>query len=115
MTHTPYGPMALLALALAALPLTGVAEDEKAASPTAAASPAAAKDTPAAQQRKPPGGWRVVMRGQTVYWCTKQPNFGSRTRGEERCLTPEQYDQLEKDSQDLVEGIRRASPPPKGG
>jgi nitrogen fixation-related uncharacterized protein len=79
---------------------------------------ATATDAPAApvqEQRKPPGGWRVVMRGQTVYWCTKQQQFGSRTRSEERCLTPEQYDDLQEASKDIVEDIRRASPPPKGG
>lgn len=114
MKRAQFGAIALLALGAGALPLTAVADDAKPTTP-ASADAAAASETPAAQPRKPPSGWRIVMRGQTVYWCTKQPNFGSRTRGEERCLTPEQYDQLEKDSQDMVEGIRRASPPPKGG
>jgi hypothetical protein len=110
----PYGIIAVLALGVGTVPLAAAADDAKPATP-APATAAAASGTPAAQSRKPPSGWRVVMRGETVYWCTKQPNFGSRTRGEERCLTPEQYDQLEKDSQDIVEGIRRAAPPPKGG
>lgn len=114
MKRTPFGAIVLLALGAGALPLAAAADDAKSTTP-ASTDAAAASATPAVQQRKPPGGWRVVMRGKTVYWCTKQPNFGSRTRGEERCLTPEQYDQLEKDSQDIVEGIRRATPAPKGG
>jgi hypothetical protein len=36
-------------------------------------------------------------------------------RTEERCLTPDQYEALEKSSQEIVEDIRRAVPPPKGG
>jgi hypothetical protein len=114
MKRKTYATISLLVLGVGAVPFAATADDAKAAAP-APASAAAASGTPAAAPRKPPSGWRIVMRGETVYWCTKQPNFGSRTRGEERCLTPEQYDQLEKDSQDIVEGIRRASPPPKGG
>lgn len=113
MTHKPYrycGPAVLLA---ACLPLAANAEDAR--PPAAEAASTEAKKPPSAVQRNPPGGWRIVMRGQTVYWCTKQPQFGSRMRTEERCLTPDQYEALKKASQDMVEDIRRAVPPPKGG
>jgi hypothetical protein len=96
--------------------LTFVASaDEVKPTATEPASTEAKKPAPGAVQRNPPGGWRTVMRGQTVYWCTKQPQFGSRMRTEERCLTPDQYEALEKSSQEIVEDIRRAVPPPKGG
>jgi hypothetical protein len=98
----------------ACLPLLVGAEDAKPPA-TEPASTEARKPAPGAVQRRPPGGWRTVMRGQTVYWCTKQPQFGSRMRTEERCLTPDQYEALQKASQDIVEDIRRAAPPPRGG
>lgn len=105
-----WGPAVLLS---ACLPFVVSAEDAK---PPAAESASAEAKKPAsgAVQRNPPGGWRTVMRGQTVYWCTKQPQFGSRMRTEERCLTPDQYEALEKSSREMVEDIRRAVPPPKG-
>jgi hypothetical protein len=81
----------------------------------AASPPLLLAETAAATQRDPPGGWRVVMRGETLYWCTKQASFGTRARKEERCLTPEQYDALQNSSKQIVEDIRKAVPPPKGG
>lgn len=104
---------AVLALLSASVAFVASAEDAKPAASTPAATEAA-KPAPTAAERSPPGGWRVVMRGQTVYWCTKQQQFGSRTRSEERCLTPVQYDELERASQAMVDDMRRAAPPPRG-
>jgi hypothetical protein len=95
------------------LPFVASADDAKPAA-TEPASTEAKKPAPGAVQRNPPGGWRTVMRGQTVYWCTKQQQFGSRMRTEERCLTPDQFEALEESSQQMVEDIRRTAPPPKG-
>ena len=84
-------------------------------SATEPASTEATKAAPVTAKRNPPGGWRVVMKGETVYWCTKQIQTGSRVRTEERCMTPDQYDALEASSKEMVEDLRRASPPPVGG
>lgn len=62
---------------------------------------------PVEVKRNPPGGWRVVMKGETVYWCTRQIQTGSRIRTEERCVTPDQYDALVVASQEMVEDARR--------
>jgi hypothetical protein len=114
MTRTLHRSWSLAILLSACLPSIVNADDAKPAT-TEPASTEAKKPAPGAVQRNPPGGWRTVMRGQTVYWCTKQPQFGSRMRTEERCLTPDQYEALERSSQEMVEDIRRAVPPPKGG
>jgi hypothetical protein len=112
MYRTLHRCWALAVLLSASLSFVSNAEDAK---PTATepASTEAKKPAQGAVQRNRPGGWRTVMRGQTVYWCTKQPQFGSRMRTEERCLTPDQYEALEKSSQQMVEDIRRTAPPPR--
>jgi hypothetical protein len=86
-----------------------------AAAAAAARPPVTLAETTAAIQRSPPGGWRVVMRDETLYWCTNQPSFGSRTRKEVRCLTPDQYDALMISSKKIAEDIRRTAPAPTGG
>lgn len=114
MTRTLHRSRVLAGLLSAGLALVARGDD----APSAAAVPAATgakANAPAKGARNPPGGWRVVMRGQAVYWCMKQKPTGSRVRSEERCMTPDQYDVLEKSSQDMVDDLRRASPPPKGG
>jgi hypothetical protein len=77
--------------------------------PTAAKSVVSEAKTaaPVEAKRDPPGGWRVVMKGETVYWCTRQIQTGSRIRSEERCMTPAQYDALVVASQEMVEDARR--------
>ena len=103
----------LAVLLSACLPLVVHANDVKPAA-TEPAATGATKATDGAAKRDPPGGFRVVMKGSTVYWCTKQTPTGSRIRTEERCMTPDQYDALEASSKAMVEDLRRASPPPLG-
>jgi len=113
MTHTLQRIWILAVLVAAGLPFGLQADD---AQPSAAkpAETGATRATDGAAKRDPPGGYRVVMKGQTVYWCTKQTPTGSRVRTEERCMTPDQYDALEASSKAMVEDLRRASPPPLG-
>jgi len=114
MTRTLRRILMLTVLVAAGVPFLARADDAQASSskPAATAAPTA---TDGAAKRHPPGGWRVVMKGETVYWCTKQIQTGSRIRTEERCMTPDQHDALERESQAVVDDLRRASPPPKGG
>jgi hypothetical protein len=113
MTRTQQGICILSMLASAGVPCLVQAGD----APPSATGPASTETkaaAPVSAKRKPPGGWRVVMRDETVYWCTKQIQTGSRIRTEERCLTPDQYDALALSSQQISDDLRRtvaACPP----
>jgi hypothetical protein len=100
-------------LAAAGVPCLVHAGDARPSATEPAASEAKTA-APVEKKRNPPGGWRVVMKGETVYWCTKRTQTGSRIRTEERCMTPAQYSALEVASQEMVEDARRtmeACPP----
>jgi len=108
MTRIPQRVWILSLFAAAGVPCLVHAGDAQ----PSAAKPAATEAKTAAPvevKRKPPGGWRVVMKGETVYWCTKQIQTGSRVRTEERCMTPDQYDALVVASQEMAEDARRTT------
>jgi hypothetical protein len=111
MTRTQHRYGLLAGLLSACLPFVASADEPAPASSATEAKAVAPRST----TRSPPSGWRIVMRGSTVYWCTKQKQTGSRIRNEERCMTPDQYDALQEASKRMVDDLRRASPPPKGG
>lgn len=96
---------------IAGLPLLAWSADE--AQPVA---PALSQSQQQVAERKPPTGWRRMMRGDTVYWCTKDAKAkGSRVRKEAVCVTPQQYDMVTDTTQKAMYDMFRTARPPSGG
>jgi hypothetical protein len=64
-------------------------------------------------KREVPGGWKEVDVKGVVYWCQEKRVFGSRTQKETTCVTPQQFDQMQRDSQKFTDKTRENFVSPK--
>ena len=91
-------------------------EPAKTADPAAPAKISAINETVEVTQPelKPPRGWSVVKRGDTIYWCSNTGALGSRVRNTDRqCVTPEGYKEMVWQARRAADDMANSTIPPR--